>query len=243
MRKISFSLAVLSIVMVVGWLSKPAHAALLPGNLVKGPNSDAVYLIDGMQKKRVFPDRKTYMTWYTDFNAVKLVPVAELDMYPDGKPMPFRSGTKLITHPNTARVYAVEYDGNIRWIPSEQCATTLYGSNWAKLVQDVQETTFGSVYSVGSDVDCIHHPKGTLLQKKNDPTIYYVGLMKCGVTDTDPCFGGPTTIRPFANIATFDEVYLLRENIIIVDSLDQYTIGPSITPGEKLDLPYDLLYE
>ncbi len=241
MRKSFISIGALILFVVLALHSKLAHAALTYGDLVKGPNSDAVYYIGGDSKKHVFPDRKTFMTWYSDFSAVKSVTIAELDMYPSGKPVPFQAGTKLITHPNTARVYAVEYGGTLRFIPSEQCAISLYGSNWATLVQDVHEATFGSAYSIGTDIDCVHHPVGTLLQKKGSSTIYYVYMPQSGVAQ-----GGTTqiggydqiTIRPFSNDADFTAHGFNRNNIIMVDSLDQYTVGISIKQADEFDKPY-----
>src|SRR6185503_13461338 len=105
LKKISLSSLMFAMVFAFGFgnFVPKAHAALAAGDLVKGPNSDAVYYVDGTQK-HVFPDRKTYFTWYTSFAGVKTVTVAELDSVPTGAPVPYRPGTKLVTHPNTARV-------------------------------------------------------------------------------------------------------------------------------------------
>ncbi|OGY90176.1 MAG: hypothetical protein A2677_04065 [Candidatus Komeilibacteria bacterium RIFCSPHIGHO2_01_FULL_52_14] len=194
----------------------PTAAALVAGDLVKGPNSDAVYYIDGTMK-HVFPDSKTYFTWYASFGAIKTVSVSELDMFPTGTPVAYRPGTKLVTHPNTARVYAVEPSGNLRWVPSEAVALALYGSDWAKMVNDVHELTFGN-YTVGSDLTTTYHAKGTLVQKTGDTTIYYVD---------------GTTIRPFASSSAFDTNNLNYDFIVKVSSLSQYTTGSSVTGVES----------
>ncbi len=213
------SLGTLMFVMVAvlsfGTYVPKASSALATGDLVKGPNSDAVYYING-SNKHVFPDRKTYLTWYTNFNAVKKVTVAELDQFTTGAPVAYRPGTKLVTHPNTAKVYAVEPGGGLRWLPSEAAAVALYGNDWAKWVNDVHELTFGN-YTIGSDLTSTMHAKGTVLQKTGDTTIYY--------------YDG-TNIRPFASSAAFDANTLNYDYIVKVGSLSQYTAGSSVTAAE-----------
>lgn len=214
-RKVSIvSLMVLMVAAMVGFSPRPAKA-LAAGDLVKGPNSDAVYYIDGTMK-HVFPDSKTYFTWYTSFDGIKTVAVSELDMYPAGAAVAYRPGTKLVTHPNTARVYAVEPGGNLRWISSEATATALYGSNWGKMVNDVHELTFGN-YAIGSDMGSSMHSKGTLLQQTSGSTIYY--------------YDG-SNIRPFASSAAFDSNNFNYDFIVKVSSLSGYTTGSSVTGFE-----------
>lgn len=107
LKKVSLSTLMVAMVFAMGFGSfVPKAHALATGDLVKGPNSDAVYYINGSMK-HVFPDKKTYMTWYTNFDGVKTVTVGELDGFTTGAPVAYRPGTKLVTHPNTARVYAV----------------------------------------------------------------------------------------------------------------------------------------
>src|SRR3989344_6505857 len=128
LKKVSLSALMTMMVVALGFGSLvPTARALATGDLVTGPSSDAVYYINGTSK-HVFPDKKTYMTWYTNFDAVKKVTVADLDMYATGAPVSYRPGTKLVTHPNTAKVYAVEPSGMIRWIADEATAMALYGS-------------------------------------------------------------------------------------------------------------------
>lgn len=194
----------------------PRAFGLSTGDLVKGPVGDAVYYINGTMK-HVFPDVKTYMTWYPNFDGIKKVTVAELDMYTTGSPVAYRPGTNLVTHPNTARVYAVEPSGVLRWISDEATALALYGSNWAKWVRDIHELTFGN-YTIGTDMTSTMHAKGTVLQKTGDATIYY--------------FDG-TNIKPFASSAAFDANNLDYDYVVQVSSLANYTAGSSITGAES----------
>lgn len=213
------SLSSLMFVMVFGMSFGnfvPKAHALVTGDLVKGPNSDAVYYINGSMK-HVFPDKKTYMTWYSNFDGVKTVAVSELDMFATGAPVAYRPGTMLVTHPNTARVYAVEPGGKLRWITSEADAIALYGANWGKMVNDVHELTFGN-YTIGADMTSAAPAAGTVLQKTGDATIYY--------------FDG-TNIRPFASAAAFDANNLNWDYVVKVASLGTWTVGSSITGAES----------
>jgi len=180
--------------------------------LVTGPESDAVYLING-DKKHVFPDSKTFLTWYSDFNSVEDISVADLDMYITGQPVYYRPGTKLITHVNTARVYAVSPGGVLHWIADEAIASSLYGEGWALRIQDVHELTFGQ-YTIGDQVSADKHVEGSILQAEGQDTIYYY--------DGDD-------IRPFTDSVAVSANNIKSENIITVSDLSSYSIGDNIS--------------
>ncbi|MDD5749977.1 MAG: putative metal-binding motif-containing protein, partial [Patescibacteria group bacterium] len=135
--------------------------------------SSTVYLIKDDGKKYAFPDSKTYFTWYNDFSGVIKVDISTLDQYPDGGVMFYKAGTKLITHQNTAKVYAVEPNGVIRHIPSEQVAINLYGVNWHQKVQDVIPGFFSTSYLAGEDLSNTL-PTGTIVREKNTDNYYYI---------------------------------------------------------------------
>lgn len=145
------------------------------GTLLALKNTPAatVYLIKEDGKKYAFPDSKTYFTWYKDFNSVIKVDIATLDQYPDGGTMPYRAGTKLITHQNTAKVYAVEPGGMLRWIPTEEVAISLYGINWYTRVQDVIPGFFSTSYYPGESLaDTL--PNGTIVRLRNTNQYFYI---------------------------------------------------------------------
>src|SRR3989344_5334543 len=112
-RKFLFGFVMATLVM---WTLGPVRqvSAVTAGDLVKSPNSDAVYYIAADGKKYVFPDAKTYFTWYSNFNAVQTVAVSVLDTYNDGGAVTYRPGTRLVTTVDTNKVYAVEPGGVIR---------------------------------------------------------------------------------------------------------------------------------
>lgn len=61
-----------------------AAAAPQPGSLIKGPGSAAVYYYATNGKRYVFPNEKTYLTWYANFSTVLSVTSSELAAMPIG---------------------------------------------------------------------------------------------------------------------------------------------------------------
>ena len=184
---------------------------------LEGQSGAAVYYIGSDAKKYVFPDAKTYSTWYANFNDVVRVSVSELDMYPDGGAVTYRAGTKLVTHSNTSRIYAIGNGGMIHWVTSEAVAVALYGADWYKNVMDVIPGYFSSSYTLGADLTDMY-PSGTLLQMGEN--MYVVD---------------GTSVRPFADADAFEANNFVYANLIEVDSIAGYTTGESVT-GEEAGL-------
>lgn len=222
LKRISvFSLVVTTVLWSVGvsFANVSKAATYGAGSLLaqQGVSGAAVYFVGNDGKKYVFPDAKTYFTWYSNFDSVKKVPVSELDMYPDGGAVTYRPGTKLVTHPDTAKIYAIEPGGIARWIPDAATAQTLWGANWTKRVQDVIPGFFSSSYNTGSDVGSTY-PTGSIVQMGS--TVYYID---------------GSTKRPFANADAFEANDFNWDDIVTVTSLNSYSDGSSIT-GEESNL-------
>lgn len=129
-----------------------AHAATIaPGDLIKGPSSDSVYYYGQNGKRFVFPNAKTYFTWYPDFSTVKTITADELAAIPLGGNVTYRPGVKLVKVATDPKVYAVAAHGVLRWVKTEDAARSLYGSQWNKSVDDIPDTFFVN-YTVGADV-------------------------------------------------------------------------------------------
>ena len=187
----------------------------------------AVYFIGSDCKKYVFPDPKTYYTWYENFNSVIKVDVAELDFYKDGGVVPYRSGVKLVKHPDTNNVYAVEPNGTLRLVPSPEIARALYGDKWKSLVQDVITGYFFSSYTIGEPLTANSLPTGTLVKEKNSDTIYYVENGKK---------------KPFNSNYNFDRHYFKYKNVLVKDDLSAYPTAAGISSLKTELSPYRLAY-
>lgn len=182
---------------------------------VKGQTGAAVYLIGTDMKKYVFPSQKEYSTWYPNFDKVVRVSVAELDMYPSGGAVTVRPGTKLVTHMDTARVYAIEPGGIARWIPTDTIAKALYGNNWTSRLVDVIPGFFTSYKTVGTTDVSDKFVTGTVV--KMGTTMYYID---------------GNTKRVFADNAAYTANGYMASDAVEVSSLTGYTDGSSITGAE-----------
>lgn len=187
----------------------------------------AVYFIGSDCKKYVFPDPKTYYTWYDNFNSVIKVDIAELDFYKDGGVVPYRSGVKLVKHPDTNNVYAVEPNGTLRLVPSPEIARALYGDKWKSLVQDVITGYFFNSYTIGDPLTANSLPTGTLVKEKNGDTIYYVENGKK---------------KPFSSNYNFDRHYFKYKNVLVKDDLSAYPTIAGISSLKSELSPYRLAY-
>jgi GH35 family endo-1,4-beta-xylanase len=124
--------------------------AISSGDLIKGP-TDAVYYYGQNGKRFVFPNAKTYFTWYTDFSTVKTISAGELASIPLGGNVTYRPGVKLVKIMTDPKVYAVAANGVLRWVKTEAVARTLHGLDWNKKVDDIPDAFFVN-YTVGADI-------------------------------------------------------------------------------------------
>src|SRR3989338_7745319 len=63
-------------------LAASAAVSLNAGDLIRGDATPAVYYYGGDGKRYVFPNEKTYATWYSGFGAVRRISDADLQAVP-----------------------------------------------------------------------------------------------------------------------------------------------------------------
>lgn len=200
LRKISLSVLALAMVLTMAGVTK-VHAAAPNMSLIKGPNSKAVYYLNN-GKRFVFPNEKTYKTWYSDFSGVMVVSQSELESYPLGGNVTYRMGTRLVKIESVPAVYAVGANRTLHQISSEAEAIKMYGANWAKMVDDVPDAFFTN-YTVGSALASNTYAEGTLLKMAGSANIvYYTG----------------TQYRNIASEAAFNANRFNWSNIVTVPS-------------------------
>lgn len=140
-----------------GWLLSPLSAAALtppvhgPGSLIKASGS-SVYYYGQDGKRYVFPNEKTYNTWYTGFGSVITIGDMELSGIPLGGNVTYRPGVKLVKVTTDPRTYAVAAGGTLRHITSEAVARDLYGADWNTKVDDLPDPFFVN-YRLGSAIN------------------------------------------------------------------------------------------
>lgn len=193
-----------------------AASAATPGDLLKA-SGPAVYYYAGDGKRYVFPNEKTYFSWYNDFSSVKTISDAELASITIGGNVTIRPGTKLVKIQTDPKVYAVTKCGTLHWIESETIAKNLYGDAWATRVVDVPDAFFVN-YSIGSSVATSVHPDGQVVQYSGDSNWYVI-------------WGGQK--RKFASQSAFDANRLNPLNSVMTSIV--YPNGADVT-GREADL-------
>lgn len=126
--------------------------ALQPGDLIRGQSFSAVYYYGTDGFRYVFPNDKTYFTWYSNFDSVKWLSDKDLSSIQIGGNVTYKPGTKMIKINSDPKVYAVGAGGMIRAIASEAVASGLYGSDWNKKIDDVPDGFFPN-YKIGKTIE------------------------------------------------------------------------------------------
>jgi len=123
---------------------------LASGSLIKGSLA-AVYYYGSNGKRYVFPNEKTYKSWYSDYSTVQKISDADLATLMIGGNVTYKPGSFLLKIVSDNKVYAVSKGGVLRPIDSEQVAKDLYGAAWSTMVHDVSDAFFTN-YTVGSAI-------------------------------------------------------------------------------------------
>ncbi len=152
-RAVSVAVATATMLFTVGaGLLQPAVAAAASaGDLIKGTSLSTVYYYGYDGYRYTFPNEKTYMTWFEDFDDVTTISDSALADLSLAGNVVYRPGSYWIKVQSDDKVYAVSTDGSIHWIESEDVAEDYAGSSWASRVQDVPDVFFTD-YTVGSSL-------------------------------------------------------------------------------------------
>lgn len=70
---------------------------------------------------------------------------------PLGRNVTYRPGVRMVKFTTLDRVYAVGRGGVLRWVMTEEVARGLYGSNWARQIDDIADVFFTD-YQFGTDI-------------------------------------------------------------------------------------------
>jgi len=124
------------------------------GSLIRSSSSKAVYYCGADGKRYVFPNEKTYFTWYADFSRVVTVADEEMSGIMIGGNVTYRPGVKLVKTQIDPKVYAVAGNGTLRPVATAAIAFGLYGSSWAKQVDDIPEAFFIN-YKIGEAITSV----------------------------------------------------------------------------------------
>ena len=133
-------------------LTASAQVTLTGGDLIKTTGNPSVYYYGSNGKRYVFPNDKTYNTWYANFDNIKTIPLDQLGAISIGGNVTYRAGGRMVKITTDPKVYAVSKNGILRPIASEAVAAALYGANWNTQIDDVPDPFFVN-YRVGAPIN------------------------------------------------------------------------------------------
>ncbi len=148
------SFALMSLLLAGSPLSvvRAASAVASPGDLIRGTSFSAVYYMGEDGFRYVFPNDKTYGTWYSNFDSVKMLSDADLATVQMGGNVTYKPGVRMIKINSDPKTYAVDTNGSLRWVTTEDVAVGMFGSSWNTMIDDVPDAYFGN-YTIGSSLD------------------------------------------------------------------------------------------
>lgn len=112
------------------------------GHLIKGTSYTTVYYLGPDGKRYVFPNDKTYLSWFNTFSYVKQIADDELIKTSLGGNVTYKPGVRLIKIDTDPKVYAITRGGVLRWLKTEDVTEQLYGKDWRTLVDDMPDPFF-----------------------------------------------------------------------------------------------------
>ncbi len=148
MKRLAYALA--SIAMLISPLASLRAATLTPGDLIKA-SGPAVYYYNTDGKRYVFPNEKTYFTWYAGFTNIKTITDAELAAIMIGGNVTYRPGVKMVKLTTDPKVYAIDLSNTLRWMQTEALAQNYYGADWMKQIDDLPDAFFAD-YQTGTAI-------------------------------------------------------------------------------------------
>lgn len=122
------------------------------GDLIRGESFSAVYYMGADGFRYVFPNDKTYFTWYENFDSVKWISDSDLATIQIGGNVTYKPGAKMIKITSDPSTYAVASGGVLRHVTTEAIAIELYGTGWNKKIDDVPDGFFTN-YTVGDAIE------------------------------------------------------------------------------------------
>lgn len=147
--------------------------SIMAGDLIRGTTFPAVYYYAEDGFRYVFPNDKTYFTWYENFDDVVTLTDAQLATIQMGGNVTYKPGSKMVKINSDPKTYQVAEGGVLRWVASEEVAIAIHGSSWNTKIDDVPDGFFGN-YSVGAAIESIDDLDETICFDVTEPCEYTI---------------------------------------------------------------------
>lgn len=139
-----------------------ASTTVHAGDLIRGETFSAVYYYGEDGFRYVFPNEKTYFTWYSNFDDVVMLTDAELGKIQIGGNVTYKPESRMIKINTDPKVYFVGHNGSLYWVSSESLAASLYGSTWNKKIDDVADAFFSNYTLTGEEATITSRADGDI---------------------------------------------------------------------------------
>lgn len=148
-------------------------ATLNDGDLVKSTATPDVYWYSG-GKRSPFPNQAVFNSWNLSFKNVVKMAQADLNKISlSGSNVTYRPCTRMIKIQTDPKVYVVSPNGTLHWVTSEAVASSMFGTDWNKKIDDVADVFFTN-YTIGSDITAASPVPGCFLKEAASGDTFYV---------------------------------------------------------------------
>lgn len=130
---------------------QPPESSLAAGRLIKIAASPAVYYLGADGRRYVFPNEKTFRSWFPVTPTIRVISRDEMARYQLGGNVTYRPGVRMLKIQTDPKIYAVSRNGLLRHVTSEAVAAGLYGPAWNTMIDDISEAFFIN-YRVGPPI-------------------------------------------------------------------------------------------
>lgn len=119
-----------------------------------GPNDPckAVYYVGMDGKRHAYPNSRVFFSWYSNFDAVRVVNLEKMGQYTLGMNAVYRPGQRMVKFTTDPKVYVVSDGGVLHWVKTEALARAYYGIDWNTKVDDIADA-FYTNYTFGTDIE------------------------------------------------------------------------------------------
>ncbi len=216
-----------------------AASAIFTDSLVKGSLSTIYYYAsDGY--RYVFPNNKTYESWFNDYSQVQTVADGDLSQIPLGGNVTYRPGIKMIKITTNPKVYAVAKGGVLRWVKTEETARELYGENWSKKIDDVPDSFFVN-YEEGEPIESASDYDSEIVSAAVMTINSDKGIIESGSTvQADTEVGSISSEEPLSDDSADNEILFPEPESPVISNVRVSSIGEdTVTIEWRTDVTAD----
>lgn len=103
--------------------------------------------------RHAFINERVFKSWYPGSVSILEMSAGNLNAIPPGKYVPYKPGSRLLKNFGNPKVYAVDDNADLCWIPNEIEARRLYGYHWPTQVDELSSGVLAQYRTVPQPSD------------------------------------------------------------------------------------------